>query len=1443
MIPKIKLDKTILLLCFFILLPVLSYGFQSEEGLKEKYISFIENKGQLKTLGDIKYYHFGRNAFIGFKDDGIAYYFLSMKGEAENKTVDISRTEMTLVNANSDVDILPFEEEKHYFNFYYAHCQQGILNVKSYKRLIYKNIYDGIDLVYYRTKSSNGFKYDFIVHPGADPQNIALAFNDHNSISLTELGEIKISNELGSLIEESPVVYSRSDKDNRILNEVEAEFKLKNGVVSFSIGNYDKSKTLVIDPNVNWSTYFGGFGADHVENIVIDDNNNIYLTGNTLSVNFPVSDDAYQRNLRGLFDAFVSKFDKDGNFLWSTYYGGDKPEYCPSIASDELGNVIISGWTWSDNFPVSEDCYQSVYGGRQNDGFIVKFNDNGWRLWATYLGGTNDEHIYSVATTSWNEIAVTGWTLSKNLLVSDNAFQTQLTGAEDSFIFMFDGDGDFRWGTYFGKDSTDVARGIDVDGSNNIIIGGFTRSLDLYTGSQEESPNNGKEDIFIAKFGRNGNFSFSKLIGGIENDLCYDIDIDGNNNILFCGNTISEDFPTTLPIQKVKYGRYDAVIGKLSSNGSSLWSTFYGGKENETAYGIHADKDNNVITVGRTYSSDFPVSDYPVQGELHGTDDAFAVKFNPSADEVFWSTFFGGSNQEWGNAATTDERASVYICGDSDSEDLMIVGNSYQPELSEFIDGFVAKLCATNPKPDIEPDGHIILCGDETVELDAGPGYEKYEWSTGDTTRKITVKFSGEYWVIVTDENLCSGISDIVTVYIAPLPEPEITGTFNICKGDTTVLDAGDFEEYWWSTGERTRRITVGRGGKYYVNVVDTNGCKGSDTAEVSILPSPEPEIIGPHSVCANSKGNIYETRDIEDHSYKWSISGGTINSGQNTATVSVSWGAPGTGYIEVRETNDNTSCKATIRLEVSIAESLEPVITSSTGNMNFCEGDSLELRGDVGYHKYEWSTGDTLRIITVKEPGEYIVRVEDNAGCEGFDTVNVIEYPNPDPEISGENEVCEFVEGLNYSIEALEGHTYAWNISGGAIISGTGTNSVTINWENPGQAYLEVNVSNDTTGCTGYDRLDVEIVAEPQPNIVSDPGLEICEGDSVVLSTEIQYAEYLWSDGTAESSVVVRKEGWVNINVKNETGCSGKDSVFVTVYPNPDKPEVREVGNDLVSSDAYAYQWYKDGEKIPGATNKTYTPQVTGYYSVVVFNEFGCSAASDPLEIWRGVAFSDVSFPDTVYAAAGGDVSIPLRMTNSENLDRVNADSYIAYIRFNRTVLLPTDDLSVVDVFDDQKVIRISGNRIGESGILSTIDFKAALGNAACSFITIDSLIWENAEVNVNTENGVFCLNDLCEADGTRLIMPTGNFALKQNVPNPFSKSTVIEYELIEKGHTSLEVFDAFGRKVAELVKDNQKAGKHSIIFLPKDLPNGIYFYILKTPDRVVSKKMFYIK
>ena len=206
-------------------------------------------------------------------------------------------------------------EEK--FNYYLGHCPQGILGVRAYKKITYEGVYPGIDISFYGN-NLGGFEYDFIINPGADPNNIQLKYSGAEGLSVSSEGKLVIRTQLGEIVEWIPSTYQVVN-GKRI--KLTAKYVLEGTVVKFHVDHYDKSKQLIIDPWSTWITYLGGTIDDDGHGITVDLNGNILNTGFTYSSNFPVFV-GFQMSFAGSADVYVAKFNSAGKRLWITYYGG-----------------------------------------------------------------------------------------------------------------------------------------------------------------------------------------------------------------------------------------------------------------------------------------------------------------------------------------------------------------------------------------------------------------------------------------------------------------------------------------------------------------------------------------------------------------------------------------------------------------------------------------------------------------------------------------------------------------------------------------------------------------------------------------------------------------------------------------------------------------------------------------------------------------------------------------------------------------------------------------------------------------------------------------------------------------------------------------------------------------------------------------------------------------
>jgi hypothetical protein len=1483
---KIKLTLTKLALVLFIAFTFLPCLYSSKANeLSNSDVIFIENKGQIiddkgNARNDILYYTNSGNVNLYFTKSGIYYVFTSihenLKPDYDNHSkpeqinqvnLTTCRTGLSFVNMNQDVKISSENEISQYFNYYYPHCPNGITNVKAYKKILYENIYKNIDLVFYNSTKNNGIKYDFIVKPGADIAQIKLKYSDYSKIMSQTDGSVRISNEIGFIEDSQPLVYQKANSD-KIQSNVPCSYKIDNDLITFNINDYDKTKPLIIDPNLIWSTYYGGTGGDHGTCVVLDKNYNVIIAGYTLSTNFPTTPGAFQTT-RGLksYDAIIVKFDINGNVLWSTYYGGIEWDQAESMCADQNNNIYITGFTWSSNFPISVDALQGTFGGGQIDGFIVKFDQLGNRIWGTYYGGSLDEHFYGIAHNQLNELALTGWTQSREFRVGPYSFAKNSSINQDAFLVTMSDDGAFVNGTYIGGDDIESGQGVVYERNNDIIFAGFTRSQNFPLKSNDPNDKSRPEvtDIFVTRF----NFAdslkpivYSKVFGGNAIDGCYGITLDTKWNILLTGKTNSINFPVIgNTFQRIKSSVDDAFVMKLDTNALIIWSTYLGGSSYDQGNAIATDKMNNAIIVGKTESSDIPMSNSAFQKILSGPNDAFAAKFDTDGN-FQWSTYIGGINNEWGWGITTDGASNVIITGATESIDFPVTSNAIQKKLNinidpkekeARIDAFILKFCASEPEPEIKSlnDMPLTFCPGDSVILLATDGFDSYLWSNGDRNKKIVVKDSGVFTVSVWDSNGCIGTSPPAHIVTYPQPNPKIIGKTEFCQGDSTYIEvSADFEEYNWSNGKNIKGFIVNSNEKLVVTVKDSNGCTGKDSVIIKVNPLPKPRIKGFIFVCAGSKGVWYEVTGFPNHSFIWNVEGGNIVYGVDKINVTIDWGNGPSGKIYVRELNELTGCVGYDTMEVTIGDKLQPKITSNTGKFSFCEGDSLILDGGAGYYTYFWEPNrETSQTITVKTPGIYYLTVKDNSTCQGMDSIIISEIPNPRPVITGNKVVCENSLGEFYETPNLSGNSYTWTVGGGNIINGNGTNRIEVKWNRIGKDTLQVLEKVDSAGCFGLSEVfEITVYPNPIPKITLNGPSAFCEGDSTELFADEGYEQYHWSNGATSQKIIVKSKGDYSVTVTDINGCTGSSNTFVSidVYSLPLKPVITRIEDTLNSSNSIKYQWNYEGNSIAGANDSVYQPQNQGNYSVTITDKNGCKSTSDPIYFTKGSVggWAVITLPDTIFAKIGENIKIPIEIINSKFLNYAKAHNFKAYFRFNKSVINPLKDRNYTGSNSFEDIIRIDGIRISDTiGIIAQPEFMVTWGDEACSAITLDSVIWEGAIVVDSLIPGVICITDLCQAGGTRLFQQNNELFLKQNRPNPFSSETEIEFSTIEQGYTRLYILDMMGQKINTLFEGESKPDIYKIKFDAGTLTSGIYFYVLQNPTQTLVKRMEIIK
>lgn len=584
------------------------------------------------------------------------------------------RMDMILEGADPDAVISASGPSSDYVNYY----RYDALDVHRYERITYHEVYPGIDWVVYTT--AEGVKYDFVVHPCADPAQIRLTFAHHEELGLDDQGRLVHGNPMGRFIEERPVSF----QDGR---EVSTVFVLEGSTLYFALGDYDANLPLTIDPARIWGTYYGDNANDYGRATIMDNSGNVYLAGYSGSVD-NIAAGGHQMTLGGDLDAILVKFMPDGTRIWATYYGGALSDYGRGVATDSNGNVYLAGYGSSGGLALNG--HQGTLGG-SNDAFLAKFNSAGALLWATYYGGAEADVGRGCAVDASDNVYLAGYTRSTAAIASGGHQNLQGGNGEyDAFLVKFNSAGVRQWGTYYGGPGWDGGDACAVDG-NDVYLVGYSEGGDIASGGHQNTLA-GARDAFLVKFNSNGVRQWATYFGGEAEEEGQDVAVDPMGNVIISGYSVSSTGVATSGAHQTGYGggARDAMLAKFNAEGELQWATYFGGSDYDSGWTCAVDASGN-IALGGTTTSSSGIALNGHQMTIGGSDDdAFLAMFDPSGVQL-WGTYYGYVIEDDAYGSVFDAMGNVYLAGTTRSI-LNIAQDGHQNQYGGgFYDGFLVK--------------------------------------------------------------------------------------------------------------------------------------------------------------------------------------------------------------------------------------------------------------------------------------------------------------------------------------------------------------------------------------------------------------------------------------------------------------------------------------------------------------------------------------------------------------------------------------------------------------------------------------------------------------------------------------------------------------------------------------------------------------------------------
>jgi hypothetical protein len=606
--------------------------------------------------------------------------------------------------------------------------------VRSFAELWMENLYPGIHLRYYGSGGGQ-LKYDLIAEPGADPSQVLLALEGIEALRARPDGSLEVRIGLDSLLDQKPLAYQWAEGKRRYL-PIEYALKSESSFGFHFPEGYDPRLPLVIDPiTLTWGSFFHhSTSDDYLMAIERDADGFIYMTGYTQSLAFPLTPGVYQSAAGGQMDGFVAKMDPSGSSsIFATYIGGSQWDLPYGIGVDDAGQVYVTGFGASSDFPTSASSAQPSSKGGLCEAFLACLSPDGSTLvYSTYAGGSDRDYLHDLHVTPSGEAYVAGHSISADISLTHSGMAQP--GGGHAIVFKYLPGGQIAYASALGGSGADIAYCLDVSPSGEAVVGGSSTSSDFpssalaYKSAPSYSPWGFPEEGFVFRLSSGGDsLRFATYLGGSDLDEVHGLDLGPDGSIYLSGHTYSTDLPVSPGAwasgSSAGLGSGDAFWARLSANGSSLLAASYlGGSGIELCLSIRATAGGEALLLGATQSPNFPLMGSTASYQAQY--DVFIAAFSADASVLLESTLLGGMQNDYprSNGSLHESGYELALGLTSHSPAMPTTAGSFQP----------SKLNGTEDAPWVGvADWGYVLAAGSACEAAYNPGTGRVEVAGG----------------------------------------------------------------------------------------------------------------------------------------------------------------------------------------------------------------------------------------------------------------------------------------------------------------------------------------------------------------------------------------------------------------------------------------------------------------------------------------------------------------------------------------------------------------------------------------------------------------------------------------------------------------------------------------------------------------------------------------